>query len=139
MIKNMDALHLVDLRLSCRLGIEQAERRRPQSLLANIALYGDWHCAGTLDCLDESVDYAALAQALRSELGRGTFKLLEAVAEAAAEICLRNSCVTAVEVRVRKRPPKTVEGLRCFDVCVLRKRPLKKTRRRASALKKTRG
>jgi dihydroneopterin aldolase len=123
MRRGQDILRLHGLRLSCRLGVTAAERRRPQPVRADIVLHGDWRCAAEHDRLEDTVDYAALAADLRRELGRRPFQLLEALAEALAAVCLRDPRVAAVEVQVAKRPPASVKGLARFEVCVFRTRP----------------
>jgi len=123
MDKNTDSLRLVGLRLQCRLGVTAAERRKPQTIVADVALRGNWRKAGMRDKLEESADYAALAADLRNALKNREFCLLEAAAEAIAAVCLRDARVATAEVKAAKKPPVAIKGLERFEVCVQRQRP----------------
>lgn len=123
MHEESDRLQWIGLRFGCRLGVTATERRRLQPVWLDIALYGDWRRAGLRDRLEDTVDYAALAAELRRELDGREFRLLEAVAETAAAVCLRDPRVVAVELQAAKRPPASVKGLTRFAVTVRRTRP----------------
>jgi dihydroneopterin aldolase len=106
-----DALTLRGVSLKCRLGVPDAERRRPQRVLLDLRVETDLLKPGLTDDPRDAVDYEGLELRLRSALEGGRFRLIERLAQEAAEIALAfDSRVLSAEVRVSKTPssmPKT--------------------------------
>lgn len=125
MPEHFDSLHLIGLRLPCRLGVSAAERRRSQIIRADIELTGNWHDAGVWDRLDKTFDYSALAAELRKAVAGREFRLLESVAEIIAAACLIEPRVKSVKVQASKKAPAAVKGLDRFAVCIQRRRSLR--------------
>jgi dihydroneopterin aldolase len=110
-----DRIRLLGVACRCRIGVPEWERRKPQTILLDVALETDTRAAGRSDALSDAIDYHALERALRATAEASRFKLLEALAEALAAEALR-LCpkARAVAVAARKRPalmPKTAEVL----------------------------
>ena len=99
----MDRLSIVGLEIWAKVGCTPEERAFPQKLEIDVDLFLPLARAGTRDDLSATVDYAALAAALKEVLETGEFRLAEAVAERAAALVLKRFPVRRVETRVRKR------------------------------------
>ena len=100
---NNDLIHLHGLRLKCHIGVTDRERRKRQTIMADIALKCDLHRAGKSDHLGDTVDYSVIAPKISAAAAKETFHLLESLAERIADICLAESKVMAVTVKVAKK------------------------------------
>ncbi|NLB59823.1 MAG: dihydroneopterin aldolase [Lentisphaerae bacterium] len=116
-----DHIELRRLRLDCLIGVEPAERQQPQPIILDIKLYGDWGPAARGDNLAAAVDYAELHQRIVALVQNSKFHLLEALAQAVAEVVLAEKRVTAVEVVIEK--PAALAGLGSVAVALQRQRP----------------
>lgn len=99
----MDKLIIHGLELWLKVGCTEAERAFPQRLEMDVTLELPLSAAGKSDDLSQSVDYAAVAEALRQKLTPHAFHLVEAVAEQAADVVLWKYKPRAVTVRLKKR------------------------------------
>ena len=98
----MGEIVLQDLEVWYRIGVPENERAQPQRLLITLALETDLSQAAKSDCLDETIDYGALAAEV-SEFGAGkSWKLLERLAAELADFVLSNHRPRAVRVTVKK-------------------------------------
>ncbi|MGN0852795.1 MAG: dihydroneopterin aldolase [Kiritimatiellia bacterium] len=98
----MDALKINGIEVVCILGERPEERIRPQRILVDVALETDLAAAAMSDSLDDTVDYAALAAAIRESLEKAKCRLLERAADVVADVCLADPRVTRAVVGVRK-------------------------------------
>ena len=96
-------IRLEQLELTTCIGVSEAERRRPQRLLADIDVWCDT-AAAMSDDVNDSVDYAQLAVVLRNKASAATVKLLERLAAILCDAVLASSSA-AWEVRVRLYKP----------------------------------
>ena len=96
-------LALIDLKLSCRLGVPDTERRKPQTVLCS-ALFPvpAMASAARADDLQKTVDYHALSNLLRSEARRTPRKLLERLATDLARIACRRFRLPWIELELKK-------------------------------------
>jgi FolB domain-containing protein len=115
-----DRILISDLLLRMIIGVKEDERQRPQDVLVNVALHTDTRAAGASDNIADAVDYAWLAREIGALTEGSRFYLVEALAEEIANLCLRHSRVTAVEVRVEK--PGAVRFARSVGVSIYRQR-----------------
>ncbi|MBI4425010.1 MAG: dihydroneopterin aldolase [Elusimicrobia bacterium] len=100
-----DRIRLEGVRCRCRVGVPEAERRKPQAVELDVALELDLRPAARSDDVADSADYWAVEKRVRAAVESAEFKLLERLAEAAARAALAaDSRVRAVEVRAAKRP-----------------------------------
>ncbi len=104
----MDRIFIQGLRVRTILGIHEAERAYPQEIWIDITLSTDTRPAAGADDLDLSVDYARLAQAVRSLVEAARRRTVEALAEDIATLCLQQPGVERVNIRVQK--PNAVQG-----------------------------
>ena len=102
----MDVISLRGLRVTGTHGVLTEEQSRAQPFEVDLDVHADLRPAGASDDLDDTVDYAALAEAAARIVSAERYHLLERVAERIAEVALGDERVQSVTVTVRKlRPP----------------------------------
>lgn len=97
-----DQILISRLELSTCIGATDAERGTPQRLLASIVMEPTRNFAEARDRLALTVDYAAVADAVKAHAAVGERVLLETLAEEIATLLLRRFSLAAVEVELRK-------------------------------------
>ena len=117
----MDRILIKDLLVRCVIGVHDEERRDKQDVLINLSLSVDLHKAGTSDRLEDSVDYRALNKQILSMVEHSQFHLVEALAQAVADICLENPSIKEASVRVEK--PGALRFAGSVGVEIVRRRP----------------
>ncbi|MHB8178936.1 MAG: dihydroneopterin aldolase [Vulcanimicrobiaceae bacterium] len=98
----MDRITLRGLRAYGRHGVDPGERERTQPFDIDVTMTLDLRAAQRSDDLDRSIDYAALAGALRSCVETTSFALLEALAGALLEIVCADARVRRARIAVGK-------------------------------------
>ena len=98
----MDSVLIEGLRVRAHVGVPVEERQNRQSLVLDLEMGLDLASAGRSDRVDQTVDYAAVARQVKQLVEAGSFRLVEAVAEQAAQAVLRSFRADWVRVRVRK-------------------------------------
>ena len=97
-----DRIVLSGMRFEGRHGATAEEREWPQLIELDVELWLDLSLAGRSDELAATVDYGPVIELCRDIVERRSFRLLEAIAEAAAAAILGATAAEAVVVRVRK-------------------------------------
>ena len=95
----MDKIFIRNLELRTIIGLYEQERTAKQALIFNLELHGDFYRAGRTDTLDHSVNYREKVIAL---VESSSFRLLEALAEAVAALCLSFEEISSVKVMIDK-------------------------------------
>ena len=116
----MDRIYIRDLSARCIIGINDEERREKQDVLINLTILADLKKAGKSDEFEDSVDFRALKKRILSKVETSTYHLIEALAEAIADICLEEKSVLEVQVTVDK--PYALLIARSVAVEITRKR-----------------
>ena len=116
----MDRILISDILARCIIGVRDEERRDKQDVLINLSLSVDLHKAGTSDRLEDSVDYRALNKQILTMAESSQFNLVEALAQAVADICLGHPSVKEATVRVEK--PGALRFARSVGVEIVRRR-----------------
>lgn len=98
----MDRIRICDLRVRCILGINHDERHEKQDVVINLTIHADLRSAGKSDQLEDTVDYRALKKRILVMVEESHYRLVEALAEAIASLCLDHPGVARVDVRVDK-------------------------------------
>ena len=102
MPRQPDQIVISRLELSTRIGATEAERSKPQRLLASLVLEPMVGFSELRDTLARTVDYDAVAQAVKAHAAEGERTLIETLAEEIAALLLRGFALAAVEVELRK-------------------------------------
>jgi dihydroneopterin aldolase len=97
-----DRILIVGLRELGVHGVLPEEQARPQPFGVDVELEVDVTKAGSSDDLDDTVDYAAVSEAIARVVSSERYQLLERLATRIGEVCCADSRVTAVTVTVRK-------------------------------------
>jgi FolB domain-containing protein len=116
----MDKILISDLLVRCVIGVRDEERRGKQDVLINVALSVDLRKAGTNDQLEDSMDYRALSKQIITMTESSKFHLVEALAEAVADICLQHPSIVQAQVRIEK--PGALRFARSVGVEIIRER-----------------
>jgi FolB domain-containing protein len=110
--ERLDRIHIRDLLLRCVIGIRDWERRAPQNVLLNITLHADLRAAGASDEIADTVDYVTIKKRVIEFIEGSSFGLVEGLARAVANVCLKDPKVQRVDVVLEKpgalRFPRTV-------------------------------
>ena len=101
----MDRVLITGLRESGIHGVLLEERTRAQPFEVDVELSVDVAAAGASDALDDTVDYARVADAVSRVVREESYQLLERLATRIAEECRVDERVAAVAVTVRKLEP----------------------------------
>lgn len=86
-------------------GVLDEEQSRPQPFEVDVELAVDHTTAGESDRLEDTVDYAAVAEAVMRVIESEHHQLLERLATRIAEVCRADERVHGVTVTVRKLHP----------------------------------
>jgi FolB domain-containing protein len=97
-----DRVFLENVRLKCKVGASEKERRMAQEVLVDLNLFFDLKRPGTTDSLEDTVDYSEMMRKVSEFVSRREFGLLESLAEGIAALALETRGVERVTVRVRK-------------------------------------
>ncbi len=102
MPRQPDQILISALELSTRIGATEAERSAPQRVLAFVILEPVRGFNELRDRLALTVDYDAVAQAVKGLAADGERTLIETLAEDIAALVMRRFAVNAVDVELRK-------------------------------------
>jgi FolB domain-containing protein len=116
----MDRILISDLLVRCIIGVRNDERRDKQDVLINLSIDADLGRAGRSDRLEDSLDYRSLTKQIMAMAEGSQFHLVEALAEAVADICLEHPAVRRATVRVEK--PGALRFARTVGVEITRER-----------------
>ena len=86
-------------------GVLPEEQTRPQPFEVDVELDVDLGTAGESDELDDTVDYAAVAEAVSRVVTSERYQLLERLATRIAEVCRVDERVTGVTRHGAQAPP----------------------------------
>ena len=98
----MDQILIEGIQLECVIGTYDWERKIRQKLTADLVLEADLAAAGEGDALEQSIDYAAVVEAVEDYAAGSEFQLIEALAQNIADLVLDKFPVNAVELTVNK-------------------------------------
>jgi D-erythro-7,8-dihydroneopterin triphosphate epimerase len=98
----MDRIVIRELHVRCVLGVDDEERREPQDVLVTATLHADLRKAGESDRLEDAVDYRGIKKRILAVAEGSRYRLVEALAERVAALCLEDARVRRVDVVVEK-------------------------------------
>ena len=111
-----DRVLIEGLQVEVLVGVYDHERDAPQPLLFDLELSYDNRVPATSDAVADTIDYAAVCEAVRRFVSGRRPRLLETLAEGLAEELLHGFAVEMVRVRIRK--PLAAEALGAASVGV---------------------
>lgn len=114
----MDRILIDDISVRCILGVNPDERREKQDVVVCLALEADLREAGRSDSLEHAVDYRAIKKRIVREVEASSYRLVEALAERIAALCLEDPRV--LEARVKVEKPGSLRFARTAGVEIVR-------------------
>ncbi len=113
-----DLILIEGLKVRATVGVREHEREVPQDIVLDLQLSVDFETAARQDDLKATVDYDKLARAIEKRVLETRRLTLEAVAWDVAGICLEDTRVESVRVRVGK--PGALRNARAAAVVLRR-------------------
>ena len=98
----MDQVFIRDQVASVIIGINDSEREKPQEIRINITLYTDQIKAGKSDNIRDCINYSTVAKKVIAHAETARRFTVEALATDLALLCLEQTGVMKVQVRVEK-------------------------------------
>ncbi|MCP4454670.1 MAG: dihydroneopterin aldolase [Planctomycetes bacterium] len=120
MVEKLDCIYIRDLKFRCIVGINEDERTEKQDVVTNVTLWADLKQACLSDNIDDTVDYKMLKKQILLMAEHSEFLLVEALAQAMANICLADERVQQARVCVEK--PTALRFARTVGVEIVRTR-----------------
>jgi dihydroneopterin aldolase len=94
----------------------EGERDTPQPFVVDVEVLGDLALAAAADSIDSTIDYGAIAKAVREVITDESYELVEALAEAVAA---RVISMGANSVRVRVSKPRAAKLLDVQEIAIV--------------------
>ena len=120
-IMPMDRVLIEGLQVEALIGVYDHERDAPQPLLFDLELSFDNRVPAASDAVADTVDYAAVCEAVWRFASAQRPQLLETLAEGLAGELLRGFAVAMVRVRIRKPVAAKALGAASVGVEIVRK------------------
>jgi FolB domain-containing protein len=117
-MQTLDRLRIRDLLVRGHVGVTAAERDKLQDIVIDVTLHADLAKAARSDRLRDSIDYKALKAKILRLVDTSSFKLIERLAGAVADLALADRRVVQVDVIVQK--PGALRFARCSEVEISR-------------------
>ncbi|GEJ58201.1 dihydroneopterin aldolase [Anaeromyxobacter diazotrophicus] len=115
----MDRIAINELLVRCVLGVDDEERRELQDVLISVTLHADLRKAGASDRLEDAIDYRSIKKEILGAAEGSRHRLVEALAERVAALCLGHAGVRRVDVVVEK--PGSLRFARSAAVTITRR------------------
>jgi dihydroneopterin aldolase len=97
-----DEIRIASLELRAHIGVREAERKKPQRLTVSLTMVPVHACGEMADDVAKTIDYAAVAKAIRKLAAERPRKLIETLAEEIAELVLDQFICRHVALELRK-------------------------------------
>ena len=97
-----DRIYIQDLLARCIVGLNPDEREAEQDVLINLTLWADLRAAGQSDDVADTVDYSRLKKRILQVVESSSDQLIERLAQRVVDLCLDDSRVQRVRVRIDK-------------------------------------
>ncbi len=97
----MDFIFIEELRLQAWVGIYEREKAAPQTVELNLT-FGVPDAAAEHDDIADTIDYAAVTERIRAELGHRRFNLIESLGEFVVNLLFDEFGAPWVKIRIAK-------------------------------------
>lgn len=114
----MDIIFLQEVKIQTVLGVPEWERMRPQTVILDIELAMPHSRSCQTDAIEDTIDYGRIVACIRQQLAEKPFRLVEALAEAVAQLVIREFGTPWIKVRVAK--PGILPGVKQLGVVIER-------------------
>jgi len=116
----MDIIYLRDLRIDAVIGVYRWEREMKQTLVIDLELGTDIRAAAKSDAVADTLSYKDIAKRVTAFVEQSRYQLVEALAEAVANLVFDEFPVPWLRLSVNKRG--AVRGVRDVGVVIVRQR-----------------
>ena len=114
----MDTIFLEQVSVQTKLGVPEWERMVPQTIILDIEISYDLSKSCQSDAIEDTIDYGQVVARIRETLTEHSFKLVEALAEHACQLILKEFKAESVKIKVAK--PAVLPGLKALGVVIER-------------------
>lgn len=114
----MDKIFLRELEIDAVIGIWEWERQVKQKVSIDLEIGTDVRGAALTDTVDGTVNYKNVAKRLIDFVGNSEFQLVESLADAVAEIIIKEFSVSWLKLSVAK--PDAIEGSKIVGISIER-------------------
>ena len=114
----MDIIFLRELKIDTLIGVYEWEKRVPQTLQIDLEIALPSSLACQTDNIDDALNYADVVRDIQTALASRHYNLLEALAEAIAQILIKDFKAPWVKVSVAKL--QAIRGSRMVGICIER-------------------
>jgi FolB domain-containing protein len=97
-----DCIEIDRLRLRCMIGFSGHELKDKQDVVIDLRIFTDMRRAGKTDNPEDAFNYRTVTKAIIQHVEASHYKLVEALAESIARICVVDHGAEHVQVRVHK-------------------------------------
>ncbi len=101
-LEHLGLVHIENLRLRTIIGFNDWERKKKQDVTINIKVRFDVAKAGRSDCVEDTVNYKAIAKRIIQTVEQSQFYLVEKLARVILDIAMENPQVVEAWVKVEK-------------------------------------
>lgn len=98
----MEEIKITGLQVNSLIGVYDWERTRPTTLLFDITITADLSQARISDAVDDTIDYAKLAEFVQQQGAQASFELLEALGHAICHAVLQRFAVNSITLAITK-------------------------------------
>ncbi len=114
----MDKIFLRELEIDAVIGIWEWERQVKQKVSIDLEIGTDVRGAALTDAVDDTVNYKNVAKRLIDFVGNSEFQLVESLADAVAEIVIKEFSVSWLKLSVAK--PGAIQGSKTVGISIER-------------------
>ena len=119
--KSLDRIRIEGLRFLGLIGVNDWERVARQIIKIDITIHAELNRAIDSDSIDDTINYRTLSQDIQKLVENSRFELIETLADAVANLCLRHPLARRVEVSLHK--PGAVRLADSVSVEIIRSQP----------------
>jgi dihydroneopterin aldolase len=117
-LTTMDIIFLRELKIDTLIGVYEWEKRVPQTLQIDLEIALPSSLACQTDNIDDALNYANIVRDIQSALASRHYNLIEALAEAIAQILIDDFKAPWVKVSVAKL--QAIRGSKMVGICIER-------------------
>jgi FolB domain-containing protein len=109
-----DEIHIEQLEVSSVIGVSEHERKAPQRLIVNISFWPHRQTRDMADKVDQTINYAVVAEETQRFVHDQTVNLIETLADQLAAHLLKKFPIQKVTLEIRKFPLEHAKYVSAF-------------------------